>query len=343
MSRITIYDVAKAANVSASSVSRYLSDPGSIKPIAAMNIEKAIKELGYIPNTFAQSLKRGSNNTIGIVVPGLGPFFSRICSALSDFFYQHKYLLFICETGDDLEKERYYINSLIGQRVSGLLVVPSGRSSDFLLAASQQFANMVLLDRYEAALPLDVVCEDDVEGSYRLTKAMIRQKGGGAKEKDFVLLFRTEHSTNTAQRIEGARRAFAEAGLDMEKSHLLLNHQLPQELGPVFSKLFSQEGRPSSVIAYSPLILENAFIVLRKLGYDIPRQVQLGGYSLDEFGTKYQMDIPRIQQDPYALGIQAGDTLLRRMRKAGGRPLPLRQLKLEPTLLLPEELAEAGE
>lgn len=131
MKKVTIKDAAKASGVSGSSVSRYINNPGSINPIPAMNVAKAIRELGYIPNTYAQSLKKGHGNTIGVLVPGLGPFFSSVCTAFSDFFYQHHYLLFICNTGDEPEKERYYVNALLGQRVAGLLIAPSGRNSDF--------------------------------------------------------------------------------------------------------------------------------------------------------------------------------------------------------------------
>lgn len=67
--KVTIKDVAALAGVSISSVSRYLADPKSIQPLAADNIKNAIRELQYEPNSFAQNLKRGKSNVIGVVVP----------------------------------------------------------------------------------------------------------------------------------------------------------------------------------------------------------------------------------------------------------------------------------
>jgi len=58
MKNTTIRDVARVAGVSISSVSRYLKEPSSINPIAAIAVRDAIKELNYVPNPFAQNLKR---------------------------------------------------------------------------------------------------------------------------------------------------------------------------------------------------------------------------------------------------------------------------------------------
>ena len=88
--KATIREVAALAGVSISSVSRYLKDPKSIQPLAAYNIKNAIRELEYEPNLFAQNLKRGKTNIIGLVVPHMEYCFGRVCRGVSDYFFERK-------------------------------------------------------------------------------------------------------------------------------------------------------------------------------------------------------------------------------------------------------------
>ena len=68
MKKVTIKEVAEVSGVSISSVSRYIKDPNSINPIAAVKVAQAIKKLNYVPSSFAQNLRRGHSNTIGVLV-----------------------------------------------------------------------------------------------------------------------------------------------------------------------------------------------------------------------------------------------------------------------------------
>ena len=79
--KITVKDVAKHANVSPSSVSRYLNNPNSINAENAFRIKNAIDDLNYTPNPVARSLKSGRSNLIGVIVPSINSYFSLLCRA----------------------------------------------------------------------------------------------------------------------------------------------------------------------------------------------------------------------------------------------------------------------
>ena len=81
--RATIKEVAALSGVSISTVSRYLSNPESVKPFAAYKIKDAVNQLGYVPNTFARSLRKGGSKTIGVVIPNLEFFFGKASKAIS--------------------------------------------------------------------------------------------------------------------------------------------------------------------------------------------------------------------------------------------------------------------
>ena len=175
MKNVTIKDVAEVAGVSISTVSRYIKDAQSINSISAVKVGQAIKDLNFVPSTFAQNLKRGHSNTIGVIVPDLTPYFSQVCVALSQFFYQNKYLLIVCDTGYDAAKERFYLRSLLQQRVAGIVIASTEKNDIILSDYTSGFPNMVYFDRDTAHVEYDSIGEDTIEGATNLTLHMLNQ------------------------------------------------------------------------------------------------------------------------------------------------------------------------
>lgn len=173
--RATIKDVAALSGVSISTVSRYLSNPESVKPFAAYKIKDAVNQLGYVPNTFARSLRKGGSKTIGVVIPNLEFFFGKASKAISDYFYSQGYVTFICETDNESDKEKFFIQQLIDQQVAGMIIASSGLNTAFLQKTYSQYPNMVMLDRAEK-IGSDIVAENYEETTYQLLIHMLKNK-----------------------------------------------------------------------------------------------------------------------------------------------------------------------
>jgi DNA-binding LacI/PurR family transcriptional regulator len=334
MKRCTISDVAKLAGVSPSSVSRYVNDHSAIKAIPAIRIDQAIKDLGYIPNQYAKSLKKGCSNTIGIIIPSLGPYFTSICTALEDFFYQHKYLLFICVTNNDFEKEKHFVDSLLGQRVAGLFIAPSGVNKDYLRGIHEQFQHIVLLDYIDESFPFDTVYGDTIKSSYEIIRYMI-EKG----HSRFMLILREKNSTNTIHHLEGSARAFKEKSLDINDMIIITNQNYPAQITETLKSAFKSPNPPTAIVAYSPLILENTFFALNMLNKRIPEDVGLAGFTMDDFNNRFHTNIPLVVQQPYEIGIKAADILLRRIKRSGARFVP-KKYCIEEKLITTKEPAK---
>ena len=144
--KATIREVAQLAEVSVSSVSRYLADPGSVRAYAAYRRRGAIQPLGYEPNTFARGLRQGRGRTVGMVVPDLEFFYAKACRAVGDYFYERGYAVFVCSSDGDPAKEQFCVRQLQSQRVAGLIVSSSGLNPVFLEQQARQGVPLVLLD-----------------------------------------------------------------------------------------------------------------------------------------------------------------------------------------------------
>ena len=334
MSRVTLKDVARQAGVSPTTVSRYINAPGSIKPLSALRVERALHELDYIPNTFARGLKQGYSNNVGLIVPALTPFYSKICTALGEFFYQYRFLLQICVTHSDPEKEQYYIKSLQGQQVAGFVLVSFGNMYDYVQKLHKTYPNIVMVDHADENLPCDSVLIDNFDSSYRLTKYLL--------DKGYCRLSISQHPTYfispaSSLRIQGAKKAYQEVGLDFDEN-VHLHFLRTDEQDDFVECIRTQLGftpRPDAIIAYSPTHLESYLVALHQLGLHMPDDIILAGYALNDFGAKYQLDIPSVIQDPYDMGLLAGDLLLKRIRK-GQNTRTIKKICLPVHMNLPE-------
>ena len=122
---VTIKDIAEMANVSKSTVSRYLNN-GSVSKKTSDKLAKIIKELDYKPNSFAQSLKANKTNIIGTIVPNFIGFSKNITlTAIDSELKKNGKTAFIANSGDDIDTEIEIINNMVKQKVDGILLFGS--------------------------------------------------------------------------------------------------------------------------------------------------------------------------------------------------------------------------
>jgi len=119
----TIHDIARALNISASTVSRALKDNPLIKEATRKRIQDTAKEMGYRPNTLAANFRTRRTNTIGVIVPLINRhFFSSVISGIEDIAYQQGFAVTISQSNDDFEKECKIAQTLFTNRVDGLIL-----------------------------------------------------------------------------------------------------------------------------------------------------------------------------------------------------------------------------
>src|SRR5512138_1847889 len=127
---ITIQDVAARASVSAMTVSRVLNQPARVAPATRQRVEQAIRELGFVPNALARQLLRGRTHTLALLVSDIGnPFFTQIARGVEDVAQRNGYTVIFGNSDESVEKERQYLNALLGRRIDGLLIAPAGNGS----------------------------------------------------------------------------------------------------------------------------------------------------------------------------------------------------------------------
>ncbi|MEG2117337.1 MAG: LacI family DNA-binding transcriptional regulator, partial [Clostridia bacterium] len=219
MKKPTIVDVAKMSGSSISSVSRYLADKTSIKPLPSRKIAEAIEKLNYVPNNFARNLGNGNSNIVGFVQPDISQdLFNQCMKAMNLNFYQNDYMLITCDTNNNPDKERNLINSLIRQNVLAIIVITCGENTSFLNEIASSYKQLIIANRPENTISANSFCEDQVMSGYRLAKYMIEQGN-----KSFRILGGVPYSGASKNRLLGFQKAFDEFGIKFDKTQARAN------------------------------------------------------------------------------------------------------------------------
>ncbi len=121
-----IRDIAKKAGVSVATVSRYINGSGYVSQETALKVQEEIDKTGYTSNIHAQAIFKKQSKTIGLMIPNiLNPFFNEVITYVEDKVVKKGYSVLLCNTGDDIEKERIHLDMLKRYRVDGIIAARS--------------------------------------------------------------------------------------------------------------------------------------------------------------------------------------------------------------------------
>ncbi|XJZ27246.1 LacI family DNA-binding transcriptional regulator [Bacillota bacterium Lsc_1132] len=218
----TISDIAQLSGVAKSTVSRYLNG-GSVSEATKKKIERVIKETGYIPNTFAQSLKAKKPNIIGTIVPRLDSFAtSQTLIGIDEQLRKLNYQMLIANTSQDLEREIENIYSMARQKVAGIILLAT-QITDAHLQAFHQLQTPVLLVGQQHKDVYSII-HNDYDAAYELGKYILANGHRkiaflGVTEKDIAVgVNRKEGFKRALKEVEGCEVKFYETSFKIDEA-----------------------------------------------------------------------------------------------------------------------------
>lgn len=323
--QVTIRDVAKAAGVSISTVSRVINSNKHVNKELAERVNKAIKELNYIPNIHARSMRAIQGKTIGFVLPSVyDNFFANVLegvlSAADD--YDLKVIVFSCHGDASLEID--CLKSAISSGISGLLYCPLSKdTSDQLFNIFPRDFPTVIVYRRNMVKGVPHIYYDNIKGGYLAAKYLIRQ---GHKEIAFFagfwkepcdtvediinLLDNPKRGVYTSlDRLDGFIQALNEVGQTFDKT-LLHTTGYDFNSGYKRTKEFLSTMRDfDAIFCGNDSVASGVLQALREQNISVPEQVSIIGYDDSVFATIARPQLTSVRQDPYQLGYKSVDML----------------------------------
>ncbi|HZG57425.1 LacI family DNA-binding transcriptional regulator [Paenibacillus sp.] len=202
----SIKDVASLAGVAVGTVSRVINNIGSVKPHTRDKVLAAIEQLNYVPNEVARNFKMQKSKMVALLLPSIWhPFFSELAYYIEDELDRHGFKLMLCNSGGKPEKELYYFDMLLQNKVAGVVGITYNHIEDEVSADIP----LVSIDRHFAKA-ITCVTSDNYEGGRIALRELLK---AGAKKPAF-LGSRPVVYSDTMQRKEGFVHEAALHGID---------------------------------------------------------------------------------------------------------------------------------
>lgn len=201
-------DVAEAAGLSVTTVSRYVNGSLTLPAHTAARIDAAIAGLGYQPNPHARSLSLGRSNTIGLVIPDIAnPFFSRLAASIEEAADTHRLGVLLCATLNRAGREHEYLERLRRNHVDALLFVTNHADDGTLAQLIGNRDRIAILDEDVEGTDVPKVFCDNFGGAYLAARNLVE-----AGHRRIAFLGGPRNMMSTRDRLAGCRKALAEAG-----------------------------------------------------------------------------------------------------------------------------------
>lgn len=327
--RATISDVALKAGVSKATVSRFLNRREELlTPEIAVRVERAINALGYSPSPMAQALKRGRSRLIGLVVADVtNPFSVAVLRGAERACQEAGYLVVLFNLGNEPEREREAIDSLLAYQVEGLILNTVGADPGAIAEAVRHRKPVVLVDRRHPELQTDFVSLDNI-GAVRLAAGHLIE--AGFRE----LLFVSEPLAGVSSRVEreAAFRAFVADHRGVTGRTFESTAEAPDALDDALRQLRGRSRRSkAAVLAGNAVISLRVAAAAARLGLRFGPDLGLVGFDETEWASLVGPGLTTIAQPTADLGRLAATCLVERLH---GLDLPPRQILLPGRLML---------
>ncbi|TGE22134.1 LacI family transcriptional regulator [Hymenobacter aquaticus] len=333
--RASITDLAKALNLSASTVSRALADHNDVSEATKERVRALAKELNYQPNQLAAALRRGRSKTLGVLVPHItGNFFPHVVHGIATEASKSGYNVLICQSDEDVQQEKKNIDLFMNAQVEGILVSLANTTQDFAHfdAVKDQRLPLVFFDRIIEGFQgpnVSAVVLNDYLGAYQAVSHLIEQ---GCTR--IAIFSGPLHVNINKNRYQGYVDALTAHGLPLRPEYVSHHADINLKSGTqAMRKLLRMAQRPDAVFASNDLAIVGAMQVAKEQGLRVPDDIALVGFSNEAFTELTEPTLTSVDQR----SEQMGRTAVRLLLKLLNRPAtasPLKPVVLEPKLIV---------
>jgi len=308
---ITIKDIAKALDLSYSTVSRALKGSYKISEETRRAVQEYADLHNYRPNLLAQSLKNQRSRTIGVVLCNIpNVFFSEVISGIESVAYNSNYLVIITQSQESYDREVKNVQNLAWRSVDGLLVSLSTESEDLhhLTHLHEQGMPIVFFDRVTDQLKTHCVIADNIGGAYNATRHLLDQ---GCRK--IAHITSSPHISITQERKEGYEKALQEAGIALNPHYIqycMHGGMLFEEIEKAMDELLALPDPPDALLCAADRLTMGCYSLLHKKGIYVPEQIAIAGFSNFNSADLFSPSLTTVRQPAFEIGKTAAELLI---------------------------------
>lgn len=309
---ITVDDVAEEANVSKATVSRVFNKTAKVSKRTEERVLEAAKKLNYHPSRVARRLKINPSQSlvIGLIITDLqNPFFSEIARGVEDIAYGNESALMVCNSDENPKKERFYIETLLSEQVSGLIIAQTPDNKSHIQELVDKGFPIVAIDRQLSGQQVDTVVINNELGAYMAVKRLI-----DLGHTRIGIINSLPDLSTTKERFAGYQKALSEAGIPLNKEFVRYGDSYESGGIEQTNRLVELEHPPTALFVTNNLMTLGCLEAMYNKGLRVPGDIALVGFDDMPWAVALNPPLTAVRQPGYELGTTATELLVKRLK-----------------------------
>lgn len=303
---ITIKDVARAANVSISTVSRVLNGLDRVSEHTRDKVMRVVEELGYVPNSIAISMVKKRTKMIVVMVPDIiNPFYTSVIQGAEAVTKANGYFTFVFSTNDCLEEERDFLGGIMAKGVDGIITISSSKDYSFYRKLSKP---IVTVDRYVDGYEIDGVVIDNYGGSYQACNHLIENG-----HRNIAIINGPRDFNIGNDRFRGYSDALRNHGIPINEDFIKSVKWDENDGYTATKQLMMLPNPPTAIFASNNLLCMGVIRAARDLELTLGNQLSLVGFDDNVLANFSIPSVSVIDRPTYEMGKQAAELLINKI------------------------------
>ena len=299
-------DVAKKARTSVFTVSSVVNNTYPVSPKLKRRVIKAIKELNYTPNSIARSLKNKKSFLVGLIISDIEDiFFPKVIKGIENIINKTNFNMILCNTMNDPEKEKKYLQIMVQKRVDGLILFPASSSEKNLIRFLERKIPIVLIDREILSINISTVVMNDYDASFNVTNYLIEK---GHKHIGIVV-FPNLISTGE-KRLRGYIDALEKKGIELDQNLIKITGFKVEEAFRATNELLNLKNRPTALFTANDIMFSGAIKAINSKNLKIPDDISIITFYDFNWLKYLSPPITAVKLPTFEMGQQAAELLL---------------------------------
>jgi len=309
---ITIYDVAREANVSMATVSRVVNGNPNVKPATRKKVMEVIDRLGYRPNAVARGLASKKTTTVGVIIPDIAsPFFAELARGIEDIATMYKYNIILSNSDQNIEKELHLLNTMLGKQVDGIVFMGGNIKAEHVEEFKKSPVPIVLAGSIEESGEIPSVNIDYQQAAFDAVQAFIEK---GHTEIAFVIGPHHE-PINKEKKLEGYKRAISDAGIAYNDDFVIEGDYTYDSGLEAIERILELDTKPTAILVGSDEMALGVVHGAFDRGYSVPDDFEVISSDNTRLTLMVRPQLTTIVQPLYDIGAVAMRLLTKYMNK----------------------------
>ena len=298
---VTIYDVAREANVSMATVSRVVNGNPNVKPSTRRKVLGVIEELGYRPNAVARGLASKKTTTVGVIIPDISiNFYAELSRGIADIATMYEYNIIVSNSDERPDRELELLIDLFGKQVDGLIFMSDALSDEVRTEMSRSNVPVVLAGTLDEANQFATVNIDFEQAAYEAVSKLIEN----GHKRIVLLVGPLTRDINGAKKL-GYERALKEAGIEFD-DELIVEIENSYDSGyDSWKNIKDLPTKATGIFATNDTLAVGVLNGIRDDGFSVPNDYELICFEHSDLARIVRPQLSSVAVPLYDLGAVA--------------------------------------